>query len=105
MALLEEEGKFEEILSLRAFEQASPELGSRIISQADPGVSGTVKTGLYEYPSGFFSFFNFQIPAFALAIILVLGITLGYLYDNYNDINANAIELNDFLYYEGEFYD
>ena len=61
-ALLEEEGKFEEILNLRTLEEPSPELGSNIISQADPRDSETVNTSFYEYLSGFFSFLKFQKP-------------------------------------------
>jgi len=41
----------------------------------------------------------------ALSLLLVLGITAGYLYNDLSSDQDNQVALNDFLYYEWDYYE
>lgn len=106
--LLEEEKFLEEALNLREFEQPSSNLASRIISESrQSGVERKAQTSFYDFLNSIFSSFHIPKPAFALSMILVIGITLGFFGngpDN-NVINSEDLQASEISFYDGDFYE
>ncbi|MGH7884900.1 MAG: hypothetical protein ACRENO_04295 [Thermodesulfobacteriota bacterium] len=105
--LLEEEKQFEAALNLRSFEEPSSDLEYRIIAAAkrvDPQISNS--KSVFNFIKDLFNSFNLPNPAYALSMILIIGITLGFFINNSNNVSASqdllAGEIN---FYDGEFYE
>ena len=82
----------------------SIDLERRIISSAK--LEKQVKSeSIWIYIDELFSAFHIPVPAMALSLLLVLGITAGYLYNDLPSDQDNQVALNDFLYYEGDYYE
>ena len=102
--MVENEVKFEKLLSLKKFEQPGNHLETRIINSAIS--EKQIKTeSIWSSIDELFSAFHIPVPAMALSLLLVLGITAGYLYNDLSSDQDNQVALNDFLYYEGDYYE
>ncbi len=102
--MVEDEIRFEKLLSLKRFEQPGIDLERRIINSAK--LEKQIKTeSIWNYIDELFSAFHIPVPAMALSLLLVLGITAGYLYNDLPSDQDNQVALNDFLYYEGDYYE
>jgi len=102
--MVEDEVKFEKLLGVRIIEQPGIDLERRIISSAIS--EKQVKSeSIWNYIDELFSAFHIPVPAMALSLLLVLGITAGYLYNDLPSDPDNQVALNDFLYYEGDYYE
>jgi hypothetical protein len=102
--LAEDEKDFEQLLSSRKYEQPDIDLERRIINSAKS--EEQIKSeSIWSYIEQLFSTFHIPVPAMALSILLILGITIGYLYDDTNSGQQDEVALNDFLYYQGGYYE
>jgi hypothetical protein len=89
---------------LGKFEEPSTDLERRIINSAN-SVKQIKSESIWSYIDELFGAFHIPVPAMALSLLLILGITLGYLYNDLPNGQQNEVALNDFLYYEGEYYE
>lgn len=102
--MVEDEIRFEKLLGARKFEQPGIDLERQIISSAKS--KKQIKSeSIWNYIDELFSAFHIPVPAIALSLLLVLGITAGYLYNDLPSDPDNEVALNDFLYYEGDYYE
>ena len=106
--LLKQERDFESILDLRKVENHSTDFQNRIISTAakrDSQIS-TKRKPLWSYLNEGFSCLKIPKPVISLGIILIIGITIGYLIDN-SQISKfrNESDIGVIALYEGEIYD
>lgn len=103
--LVGEEELFEHKLELRNYEEPSPELQDRIIASAKTEASSRSRS-IAGYLSDLFSTFYLPSPAFSLALILVIGIMIGYFTSSVNAISGDElISDSQFALYEGEIYE
>lgn len=106
--LIEEEKVLNDALNLRTFEKSSSNLENRIISAALKGSATPAvnSKSLFEYIGSIFNSFNLPNPAYALSMVLVIGITLGYVVNNSGDeINNDNLLANEISFYDGDFYE
>lgn len=103
--LVEEERRFEEKLNLRQFEEPAPGFQERIIASAKN--SAAFKSGsLASYLRDMFRSFYLPSPAFSLAMMLVIGIMIGYFTSSVSSVNGDDQLLTSQLtLYEGEIYE
>lgn len=103
--LVEAERRFEEKLNLRHFEEPAPGFQERIIASAKN--SAALKSGsLAAYLRDMFSSFYLPSPAFSLAMMLVIGIMIGYFTSSVSSVNGDDHLLTSQLtLYEGEIYE
>ncbi len=85
-------------------EPQSDDLQAKIISTAK-AQTDFQSISIWEYLDEIFKSFHIPAPALALSLLLLGGITLGYLYDDLPNGQQDEVALNDFLYYEGEYYE
>ncbi|MCA9809205.1 MAG: hypothetical protein KC473_02620 [Candidatus Dadabacteria bacterium] len=102
--ILDEELRFEALLSASAVEEPSPGLEARIISAAGGTASPDSGPG---FLAGIFSGIPLFVPRFALPLLLVLGIAAGYVLANYSDpgYDDSGVQLAGVLYYEEGIYE
>lgn len=102
--ILDEELRFEALLSASAVEEPSPGLGARIISAAGGTASPESGPG---FLASIFSGIPLFVPRFALPLLLVLGIAAGYVLANYSDpgYDDSGVQLAGVLYYEEGIYE
>lgn len=103
--ILDEELRFEALLSASAVEGPSPGLEARIISAA--GAKSRPSEAGPGFLAGIFSGIPLFVPRFALPLLLVLGIAAGYVLANYSDsgYDDSAVQLAGVLYYEEGIYE
>lgn len=103
--ILDEELRFEALLSASAVEEPSPGLEARIISAAG-GKSPSPESGT-GFLASIFSGIPLFVPRFALPLLLVLGIAAGYVLANYSDpgYDDSGVQLAGVLYYEEGIYE
>lgn len=103
--ILDEEIRFEALLSGSMVEEPSPGLEARIISAASGGESRSPERGP-GFLAGIFSGIPLFVPRFALPLLLVLGIAAGYVLANYSDSGYDEpVQLAGVLYYEEGIYE
>ncbi len=102
--ILEDEFRFEALLSGSAIEKPSPGLEARIIAAAGPKRKAPERgTG---FLAGIFSGFPLFVPRFALPLLLVVGIAAGYVLANYSESGSDEpVQLAGVLYYEEGIYE
>ncbi len=99
--LMEEEGRFEDLLDSLPFEDATSDLAERIIMSADrrpvpeQGSEKTGDLGLF-FTELFFRFFTLK-PAMGLALTLIIGVVLGYADPLAADL-SEGVDIGSFLY-------
>lgn len=105
--LIEEEKMLQDSLNLRTFDEPSSNLENRIISAAKESPASAVNSkSIFEYISNVFNSFHLPNPAFALSMVLVIGITLGYFANNSTDsVNNENLFANEISFYDGDFYE
>lgn len=105
--LIEEEKLFEAALNLRSFEEPSSGLEYRIITaakKAAPQISSS--KSVFNFIKDLFNSFHLPNPAFALSMVLVIGITLGYMvHSSNNGTSSDDLFAGEINFYDGEFYD
>jgi hypothetical protein len=103
--VLEDEFRFEALLSGSAIEEPSPGLEARIISVA----SGAKRRSPERSPgflAGLFSGIPLFVPRFALPLLLVVGIAAGYVLANYSESNNDEpVQLAGVLFYDEGIYE
>lgn len=108
--MLDEEKLLEEALNLRSFEDPSDDLEARILNASlrknfEPD---TQSKSFFGFLNGIFNSFHLPKPAFALSMILVIGITLGYI-GNTNQqqasVNSEDLLASEINFYDGDFYE
>lgn len=106
--LIKQEEEFERFLDMREIDQHSPDFQTRIISSAiqKNAVFSNKSNSLWSYLNEIFISLNIPKPAISLGIVLVIGITIGYLID-YKQISnfRNETDIGVMTLYEGEIYD
>lgn len=103
--MVEEERRFEQTLNLREIESPGSGLEDRIITSARKG-SGSVSRSLFGYLGDIFKSFYLPSPAFSLALILVIGILIGYFTSSVNSVNGDdQLITSQLTFYEGEIYE
>ncbi len=103
--IVADEKEFESLLQLRAFEQPEINLATTIINSARSEEQNKAES-LWAYIEELFSTFRIPVPAMTLSLLLICGITIGYFYGGIPNGNQNEeVALNDFLYYEGDYYE
>ena len=106
--LIKQEEEFERFLDMREIDQHSPDFQTRIISSAiqKNAVFSNNSNSLWSYLNEIFISLNIPKPAISLGIVLVIGITIGYLID-YKQISnfRNETDIGVMALYEGEIYD
>lgn len=106
--LLEEEQILVEALNLREFEQPSSNLASRIINASRQNSSERKQQASFiDYLNTIFSSFHLPKPAFALSMILVIGITVGFFGNSPDNdvINSEDLQASEINFYDGDFYE
>jgi hypothetical protein len=103
--MVEEERRFEQTLNLREIESPGSGLEDRIIASARKG-SGSVSRSFFCYLGDIFKSFYLPSPAFSLALILVIGILIGYFTSSVNSVNGDdQLITSQLTFYEGEIYE
>lgn len=103
--ILDEEERFEALLSQSMVEEPSPGLEARIISAASGAPRPEPGRGT-GFLAGIFSGIPLFVPRFALPLLLVLGIAAGYVLANYSDSGYDdPVQLAGVLYYEEGIYE
>ncbi|NIU85906.1 MAG: hypothetical protein GWN11_03955 [Candidatus Dadabacteria bacterium] len=103
--IVADEKEFESLLQLREFEHPEINLATTIINSAR-SEEQTKSESLWAYIEELFSTFRIPVPVMALSLLLICGITIGYFYGSMPNGNQNEeVALNDFLYYEGDYYE
>lgn len=103
--IIKEENILNDALNHRGFEEASPSLENRIISTALSNSAHNSKS-IFEFLNQIFNSFHLPNPAFALSLVLLIGITLGYAVDNIGIENNNEnLFANEINFYDGDFYE
>lgn len=104
--ILDEEIRFEALLSASAVEEPSPGLEARIIRAASGGERRSPEASP-GFLAGIFSGIPLFVPRFALPLLLVLGIAAGYVLANYSDpgYDEQPVQLAGVLYYEEGIYE
>jgi len=106
--LIKHEEEFERFLDMREIDQHSPDFQNRIISSSyqKNAVFSNKSNSLWSYLNEIFISLNIPKPAISLGIVLVIGITIGYLMD-YKQISnfRNETDIGVMALYEGEIYD
>ena len=100
--LIKEEINFENILNQRKFESHSINLETRIISSINNNRFET--KNVFEILKEVFSAFHLPKPSYALSLILLVGITLGYFVTNSDNLD-NDVVLSEISFYDGDFYE
>ncbi len=106
--LIEEEKILQDSLNLRTFDEPSSDLENRIISAArkEPVNTAVKNKSIFELISNLFNSFHLPSPAFALSMVLVIGITLGYVANNSADEADNDnLFASEISFYDGDFYE
>lgn len=99
--MVRRERDFESILLERKVEEPSSDLERRITLSATPRHFIEENKTLF---SEIFGLFIFPKPALTIALVLLFGFTLGYLYDSYAEPENN--ELSDYIHLEeGNYYE
>lgn len=108
LTLIKQEEDFERVLNMREIVHHTPDFQNRIILSAvkNTPVIREKRKSLWSYFNEIFISLNIPKPAISLGIVLIIGITIGYLVDNEQltklrdepDIGVMAL-------YEGEIYD
>jgi hypothetical protein len=103
--MLAEERAFEEALMQRGFEESSPGLSDRIISEAlneDPAGQKSILKSIRDI----FSASPIPSPAIALPLLLVVGIAAGYLYPADSALSEpEGVQVAELIYYDEGFYE
>ena len=103
--MLQNERAFERALSERGFEESSPGLSERIITNA-LGDQKAQQKSLTNSLKEIFSVFPIPSPAIALPLILVIGIVAGYLYTAEIAVSEpEGVQLAELIYNDGGFYE
>lgn len=104
--ILDEELRFESLLSASAVEGPSPDLETRIISAARDAKRHSPESSP-GFLAGIFSGIPLFVPRFALPLLLVLGIAAGYILANYSDsgYDEQPVQLAGVLYYDEGIYE
>ncbi|MEQ9619787.1 MAG: hypothetical protein RIG61_11540 [Deltaproteobacteria bacterium] len=102
---LNEERRFEEALSMRRFEEASPGLERRIIDTAAMEKPALENYSMFDILGSVFKTIPLPRPAIALPLLLVLGIFAGFLYASYTENAESSTQLAGLLYYEEIYYE
>ncbi len=106
--ILRQEEDFEKFLNLREVEEHSQDFQNRIIISAHKKSTEFTKrrNSLWNYINEIFVSLNIPKPAISLGIVLIIGITLGYLIDNKQISNfLDESNIGVMTLYEGEIYD
>ncbi|HML96545.1 MAG TPA: hypothetical protein PKC29_14065 [Thermodesulfobacteriota bacterium] len=104
--ILDEELRFEALLSRSTVEGPSPGLEARIISAASGAKSMSSSEAGPGFLAGIFAGIPLFVPRFALPLLLVLGIAAGYVLANYSDSGYDdSVQLAGVLYYEEGIYE
>lgn len=99
------EKEFEQSLMAREFQNSSPDLSERIISNTLPADEPQSKS-LIESVKDFFSILPLPSPAIALPVILVIGIVAGYLIPTENAVSEpEGVQVADVIYNYGGLYE
>lgn len=103
--LVEEERRFEEKLNMRQFEEPAAGFQERIIASAKN--SAAFKSGsLSSYLRDIFRSFYLPSPALSLAMMLVIGIMIGYFTSSVSSVNGeDQLLTSQLTLYEGEIYE
>lgn len=102
--ILKAEIELESALMERGFEESSPGLSQRIISNA-LGNETEKKTSLFGSIKELFSAFPIPSPAIALPALLVIGIVAGYLYPEESFSEPEGTQVAEIFYNEGGLYE
>jgi len=103
--ILEDEFRFEALLSGSAIEEPSPGLEARIVSAAS-GPKHKASDRAPGFFAGIFSGWPLFVPRFALPLLLVVGIAAGYILANYSESNNDEpVQLAGVLFYEEGIYE
>ena len=86
------------------FEESSPGLSKRIISQA-LGQEKEASKSLLDSIKELFSAFPLPSPAVALPVVLVIGIVAGYLYPADDTTEPEGVQIAEVLYNDGGLYE
>lgn len=104
--MVEAETRFEETLNLREVEAPDNGLENRIIASAKTQGEAGARSSLSGYLGDIFRSFYLPNPAFALALMLVIGILIGYFTSSVNSVNGNdQLITSQLTFYEGEIYE
>lgn len=104
--LVDEEKQFEETLNFRNLEEPSPGLESRIISAAKKQpLEPSSSKSLFVYIREVFQTFHLPSPAYALSVMLLIGIALGYFSSNSTSLANDDTEIEEISFYEGDLYE
>jgi len=103
--LVDEEKQFEETLNLREVEAPSADLRDRIISSARAR-TGKGSKSIFGYLGDLFGTFYLPSPALSLALILIIGILIGYFTSSVNSLNnERQLTVSQLTFYEGDIYE
>lgn len=103
--ILEDEFRFEALLSGSAIEDPSPGLEARIVSAASAVKRPSPERGP-GFLAGIFSGIPLFVPRFALPLLLVVGIAAGYVLANYSESGSDdPVQLAGVLFYEEGIYE
>ena len=103
--ILEDEFRFEALLSGSAIEDPSPGLEARIVSAASDVKRPSPARGT-GFLAGIFSGIPLFVPRFALPLLLVVGIAAGYVLANYSESGGDdPVQLAGVLFYEEGIYE
>lgn len=102
---LRAEREFEAALNLRRFEEPSAGLAGRIIEAAALDGKTSRKTSVFDKISSVFGALPIPRPAFAIPLLLFIGITAGYLYTAHYDDSTQPTEVASVIFYEEGLYE
>lgn len=107
--ILEEEKKLEAILYQSRYEEYSDDLEERIINSLNKNRAQKDIEQSSSMLKNIFSVISIPRPALALPLLLILGITLGFLSSSYfssDDLgDIPDTQFAELIYYEGVFYE
>lgn len=105
--LVDQEELFEQQLNMRCYEEPSSDLSERIISSVKSKKSQNISRSksVSGYLDEILGSFKLPSPAFSLSLILIFGITLGYLSGYIDTGPENQTLLNQLTFYEEGFYE